>query len=134
MPLKRPPKPEWPNDSTERANKHSADYGSNLKRIAETLARQEHCEFVLERHVDEAFDTLARLGLSKLGFWRRPELQITAGSILIGASWVFPDVLPVFFDANWLARQGVTIGCILTTFTIGVLVTAHGWIRARRGT
>lgn len=133
MPLRKPPRPKWPDEATAQLDRYVSDYTDNVHHIAERLARQEHAEYVLGRHVDESFEAIARLGIRRVPFYKRAEFEIGVGSFFVGAALAFPDVLPVFFSGSWLRSSGMTIACVITCFLIGAMITMHGWYRAANG-
>ncbi len=71
--------PRWLGPTTEHADNLIKAFKSNLRTVAIRLAKHERAEVVLDRHVDEAHDTLSRLGLSRRKWMDRPELEVSVG-------------------------------------------------------
>lgn len=123
--------PRWPNTSTEQAKALVEAFHDDLRKIAVRLARHERAANVDHRHVDEAFDALVRLGLGRNVGWKRPELEVGAGSLIFGTAFSAPDVISLFFDGETAVEQGVCIGVFVAMLMIGVALAVHGWFRGR---
>ncbi len=93
--------------------------------MSEQLARHEEADNVDRRHVGEAFEALARLGLRRRSWWRRPELEVGFGSFLLGLGLASPDVLPVFFPTQYVGPT------LLVLVMCGAFCAVHGWFRGR---
>lgn len=124
------PTPRWPNDTRQYAETHRDSFYNNLRIIATACARHEKAEYVLTRHVDESFVTLGRLGFNLRPWYRRPELEVSAGVALWGLSASTPDIASGLFGHT----DGIdTTVCatMVVLAAIGLVFCVHGWIRGR---
>jgi len=99
-------------------------FGNRLGRIARQLAEHERAEYVLQRHVDEAFEAMSRTGLNRRPWWQRPESLVAAGVGVFGLANSCPDfiggLLPEFAAKATLIRVlmilFIGVGAALITF------------------
>ena len=124
-------KPTWPLPSTSHATRLSDGFKQDLKDVASTLASHDRVDQVSKKHVDDAFNILSQVGLRRVPWWKRPELETGVGAFFIGAALACPDVLPVFFPQTWLSKQGVTAGAVAACFVVGSILSMRGWYRGR---
>lgn len=123
-------KPTLQQVADDLIGKYGTDFSRNLREIAIIHARHEVAEYVLARHVDEAFSSLSRMGLNRRPFYKRPELEVGAGSAVIGVAGTvcsFADVLLGDGAGTILFEQCICVSCLI----VGFGLIAHGWIRGQ---
>lgn len=105
-------------------------FGENLSTIAAACAKHEGSEVIVQRHVDEAFATLSRIGINVQPWYRRPELEIGAGGTIFGLAFACGDFFSGLFpgDAPW--RAPVVQGIMVALIIVGASLAIHGWFRA----
>ena len=125
-------RPSWPDGSSDRLGGHVDELKRNLKALSETAARHDSSEVVLEKHVDHAVESLGRLGLKRVVWWKRREAELAAGSFLLGFSFSLPDVLQFFTDPPERLAVAGTVA-VLVTALAGSVLAAHAAVRSFLG-
>lgn len=123
------PTPRWPRETTTRANELANDFKSGLRTVAESFAQHEGAEAVLVRHVDEAHSALARLGLNRKRWFRRPEFATAGGGLLVGLAFACPDIVTVFVPSESSLRTGLTVAAFSVAFCVGLFLFCFGWYK-----
>ena len=85
--------PSWQKHSTARREQLTLDYKTNLKIIAESIASYQENEVVLETHVEQAHETLAKAGLSDTPWYQRTEFRSGLAGLIVGGSFSISDVI-----------------------------------------
>lgn len=119
----------WATAAREREKSLMKGVQENLRTVAECFATHEQAETVSPKHVDEAFNGIARLGLTQRPWIDRPETEITVGAALVGFAFALPDVVNVLFAGT--QPNGLETAALVTCFTLGVIGFTHGHYRAR---
>lgn len=118
--------PKWPRPATKRIAELVKTFEENLRVVSTQLARHEEADNVDRRHVNTAFDALARVGLHRRFWWQRPELEVGIGSFLVGIAFASPDLL---------ALLGIPSALILPIVIVflagGAFCAIHGWFRGK---
>jgi hypothetical protein len=122
-------KPKYSSNARTSATQAKNVFVETLGNVAEQLASHDGLETVQSDHIERAKRAIIGKGLNRLPFYQRAEFEITVGGIFVAAAAACPDLLPVFFPAQWLEREAVTLSSILTLFLIGALLQGHGWMR-----
>lgn len=120
--------PGWPTRSSARANKLVEDFKMHLRAVADNLAKHDRVDSISEKHVDEAYAALARLGLTSRPWYRRPDFETAVGAVLIGGASALPDWVALFAPES--LKNALSAGGVVALLVIGASLTAHGWIRA----
>lgn len=121
------PSPRWLKAAETHADLLVENFDIDLRGIARSIARHQNAEAVLRNHVDEAFDCLARAGLKRLTWWRRPEFEVGFGSFIFGLALASPDVLGVWFPNS----ADVIRAAMASLAILGAGIGIHGWFRGR---
>jgi len=87
--------PRAPKPTEDREEEYVADFRKNLRRIAIRLAHHQKSTIVDLPHIDEAFNVLCRIGISRQPWWKRPEFDTTIGGGFVAVALAAPDLLPV---------------------------------------
>jgi hypothetical protein len=119
-------RPDWPDTTQAHVDYFAGEFESSLKLISERFARHEEAINVDPRHVNEAFSSLSRLGLSRVPWWKRTELEVGIGSFLFSLGLAAPDVLTRFLN------ERVTDAVLAALLLIGSLIAIRGWLRGSR--
>jgi hypothetical protein len=96
--------------------------------MASVSARHEKAEFVLTRHVDKAFEALGRLGLTIKPWYKRPELEVSGGLLLLGLGVNSQDIITGLFG-HTDRIDTIVCGVMIGLFVAGAVLWAHGWVR-----
>lgn len=120
--------PSWLGNSTERVEQLGDELEADLKAIAVRLAKHEGSERVLEKHVEQAFQSLACSGLERRKIWQRPESEVGLGALLVGLAPSVPDVVGTAIE-NIDKAWPYNIGGIAILVGTGVTLVLHGWWR-----
>ena len=123
--------PVWGNEARKAAGQTAKTYEHALRQIAEGLARYESCERVLENHVKESSRVLAVSGNNRKPWYKRHELEITAGGGLVGASCSVPDFISGFFPDDSNLKRAIVCAAMIVMIGIGLFLVIHGWLRIR---
>jgi hypothetical protein len=118
--------PRWPPDTRNLINVLAGIFHKNLADIAKACARHEASEVVLQRHANEAFDTLGRIGLNRRPWYKRPDLETALGGLIFGAGASLPDVVSGLFDDF---QHPILTAMMIACFIIGAGTVFHGWLR-----
>jgi hypothetical protein len=129
--MPEPKEPQWLSATTKHLNDEVKEYKSHLRDIAIVLARRERSETVNLRHVEEAFGAAARIGLRRNPWWQRTELESTVGGLLVGFTFILPDVVGFFWPDDSSTRTGVVSGIMVASFLIGAVAAVHAWFRGK---
>jgi hypothetical protein len=95
--------PPLSQEGRQEANRIVEGFRKNLTAIASCIALDAGSKKVIEPHVRHAHDTLRRCALTPkhpLKLWQTPEASITAGSILIGASFSIASLAKDIIEAD----------------------------------
>jgi len=122
--------PRLPKPSQDRQGVYIADFRENLQKIAIRLARHQKSTFVDVPHVDEAFNVLCRIGISRRPIWKRPEFDTSIGGLFLGVALAAPDLLPAICDNNWLQRNNVILSTIIVSVVLTAIFFARGWMKS----
>ena len=106
-------------------------FQSNIRTIAIRLARHENSEYVLNRHVDEAFKALAGLGLRRRRWYVRTEFEVGFGVSLLSLSLSCPDLVNTLIPASWPHRPSFAAGLLVALVLCGCAFVFHGWYRGK---
>lgn len=106
----------------------SLEFKTDIRAIAQVLARQEKAELVLERHTDEAFAALGRIGFNRRPVYARPELEVGLGVSFVTLAGNCPSYITGLFP-HWNGREPWTTGIMVAMILSGILLTVHGWWR-----
>ncbi len=124
------PEPKWAKVANTAVKNFAIDYRESLEEVAEGLARREHSEFVLERHVREADRVLELSGKVRKRWYARHETELAFGGALLGACPSVPDFLSGFApdDSPW--KRAIVCATMLLMIGAGLFLIVHGWLRA----
>jgi hypothetical protein len=115
----------WPPDSTTRRKELEKNFQANLKSIAECSAIHEGSDSVSTAHLNNAYQTLSRLGLSRRRFTERAESQTALGAFLIGAALSCPTAVQVLIPVAYC--RPVSISLLIVCFLVGTFFLIRGW-------
>ena len=124
----------WSGAAQDRLKELTDEFGDSLREIGLRLARHDKADSGSVKHVDHAFDSLARLGLDSRPWWRRPQLKASAAGALATAAVSLPDWasrLPL------IAAEGGDASQFTFYATLGLLVagavglSAWAWSQGR---
>lgn len=124
------PEPTWAKEATTALTNFAKDYKVSLKEVAEGLARREHSERVLDRHVREADRALELSGKGRKRWYARHETELAFGGAVLGACPSVPDLLSGFApdDSPW--KRAIVFAVIIFMIAAGLFLIVHGWLRA----
>lgn len=86
------------------------------------IAQQERVDAVSTRHVDDAYQALARVGLRVAPWYKRTEVEAAVGGMLVSFSLASPDIVGVFIPgASGLRhrKSATTTTDSIDTITLG---------------
>ena len=111
----------WGTESNARAKELEEIVKGNLRRTSENLANLEELKRVEVKHVNIAFEALAKLGLLRRRLIDRPDVFMAAGGFFIGAAWACPDVISLLIKSEGMAEK-VAIGAMTASFFFGAFL------------
>lgn len=124
-------------EARRHLNETAEQFKGDLREVASALARHSKMDSVSERHVDEAFQSLAASGLQNLPLWRRPAFEGTLGGGFIATAVNMPDIIGYWSDAleaPFLTSSiYVTAGWLLFAIA-GAFLSVHAWFRGKSPT
>lgn len=104
-------------------------FKTNLTTITEATATHDGVETVSKRHVDEAYRTLARAGLSRAVWYKRTEFETGVGGVFLALALSSSDIVAVFYPADSPWRSAITAAIFILALILGILLWIHGWLR-----
>jgi hypothetical protein len=119
----------WQRDSQKRLGSHAERIKSNLRAVATAIAQQERVGAVSARHVDDAYQALARVGLRVAPWYKRTEVEAAIGGMLVSFSLASPDIVGVFIPGASGLRLGVTAGILLSAMTVGCFLFVDAFLK-----
>ena len=104
-------------------------FHSDLRVIAEHLARHEKAVQVSPAHIDKAYEVLGSLGLRRSRWIDRPEAMATLGALLVGFAFACPDAIAVLVGDKYSkpVSQAIFLGSLLG----GVILHCFALARSR---
>jgi len=123
------PQPKWPRRTKALLGELSTEYKDNLRRISVRLARSERAEVVLERHLVEAFEAIAKLGIRRYPWYKRPATEYGVGTFLVGFAYATPSVVNSVWETLPAAGAVAEYAVMATSFVVGCFFALHGWFR-----
>ena len=123
--------PRWLAKPEQRLKELTAEYNSNLRKIASRLAAHGQLDNVNEKHVDEAHEALVVSGLSSVAWYKRPQLKTSAGGVIAGASLSVTGIVPLF-ELNQQQEQLVSWFGVVMCIVVGGLLILFGWLDQHR--
>ncbi len=127
--MRKPPRWETKGDALLQRKQLAEDFHENLRQVAEAYAIHERAETVLHRHVIEAFDSLATVGLARRPWYTRPALEASFGVALLGLCPSVPDLSMRFLPTE--VEKSATPGLIISLIIGGFALFGHAWLRGR---
>lgn len=123
------PEPTWAKEANTVLTNFAKDYKGSLKEVAEGLARREHSERVLTKHVQDADRVLELTGKARKRWYARNEVEMTFGGAVLGACPSVPDFLSGFApdDSPW--KRAIICAAMLFMIAAGLFLIVHGWLR-----
>jgi hypothetical protein len=122
--------PSFPRKAQSRVDALTNRFKKTLKDIALGLAYHDSTDSVSVKHVDEAFTTLARAGLSRLRWYQRTEFEAAVGGILLALSSSVPPIVAIFIDVG-AKRETISGAGTLLSLILGLVLMFHAFYRAR---
>lgn len=133
-------KAKWAQVTRAYAKATSEDFHESLKSVAESFADHERLDSVSNKHVDESFLALARLGLHCKRWWQRSDTWTGFGAFLVGLSFSMPDLcqsLCSTFDLPEKTASVAATSSMITVFSLGAglffWAKHHGSLPKKRG-
>lgn len=117
--------PQWTVSAVEQVNELENELGELFRLWAAALARRDHAEFVLVRHVEEADRALRSFPRSER--WS-PRWESTIGGVVSGIAAALPDLLGALLPEKNKAAVPIATGACLV---VGLLLIGHAWFRTR---
>lgn len=119
--------PRWLKKPEDRLELLTAEYSSNVRKIASRLADHSKLDHVDEKHVNQAHEALVVCGLSLVPWYKRPQLKTSVGGIIFGAAFSVPGLVPLLGLMPNLVTPVSWFGLILLV-VVGLLLVVWGWL------
>jgi hypothetical protein len=116
--------PKWQDPANQEVKETHEALRDGLRKVAEGLAGSERAEFVLSRHVAEAYGALCRAGLCRRPLVERPEAEASLGGFLLGASLSLPGFIGTYVSDPVFQKIAAAI-----CFVAGVVMLIQGIYR-----
>jgi hypothetical protein len=129
MPRDTRPQPRWIREADAEIDDTVGGFKSDLKTIALRMAKSERSECVVARHVHEAFQSLARSGLSRVPWLKRRETEASAGGSIFGLAFSLPDVMSASPGTSDWKAQMCFVAVVLTA-VFGASLMLHSAFRS----
>ena len=123
---------KWNRLALARKKTLTLQFATDLDSLARVFASHENCEAIVVRHVDHAFLSLSRLGLTRKKFLLRSDVWSSIGGLLIGTSLAIPDWIGLLPDGvkQLLVDNHLPPLMGAVTFVAGVIILSLAWYRA----
>lgn len=118
--------PNWSTSTRIHHNKRVQLYSASLKGVALHLASLQGLDTTAPIHVDHAHEALAKAGLTRAKFYRRPEFEVGSGSMLFAIALASTALGPHFFPESAKVATAIMM-CV--GGVAGLFFSIHGWMR-----
>ena len=118
---------KWLGPPSEELDRLVKLYSKNLHDIATRLADQCQLQRVDIKHVTQAHEALAAVGLSLIPWYKKPQLKTSIGGTLFGSGFSAISLVPLFGLPQDLVNP-VSWGVFVVCLSMGLVFMVWGWL------
>lgn len=119
----------WSQAANRRRSVLKREFAEEINGISECLASYDQAASVAETHVDQAYQALARAGLSRRKWLDQPESLQALGALFVGFAFACPDAVTVLVSEE--RSNAVAAGMFVGSFLFGALLWMFGAYKSK---